>query len=66
MPIDWNAVNWAYVALLSVFVLVSALIGNYITFGHRAAGAIIAAVLFAAAFVFATYYPHGLPLPTLK
>jgi hypothetical protein len=26
--------------------------------------AILAAVLFAAIFVFWTYYPHGLPLPT--
>jgi hypothetical protein len=66
MPIDWNAVNWPYVALLSVFVLIAALIGNYVTFRHRAAGAIVASVLFAALFVFATYYPHGLPLPTLK
>jgi len=66
MAIDWSAVNWAYVALLSAIVLVSALIGNYATFRHRAAGAIVTTILFAAAFVFATYYPHGLPLPTLK
>jgi hypothetical protein len=66
MTIDWSTVNWAYVVLLSAFVLISALIGNYITFRHRAAGAIVTTLLFAALFVFATYYPHGLPLPTLK
>jgi hypothetical protein len=66
MPIDWAAVNWGYVALLSGFAFIAALIANFITFGHRLAGAILASVLFAAIFVFATYYPHGISLPTLK
>ena len=43
-----------------------ALIANFITFRHRLAGAILTTLLFAAIFVFATYYPHGMALPTLK
>jgi hypothetical protein len=66
MLIDWASVNWGYVALLSGFTFIAALIANFITFGHRLAGATLAALLFAAVFVFATYYPHGLALPTLK
>ena len=66
MSIDWASVNWAYVALLSGFTFIAALIANFITFGHRLGGAFLTAVLFAAVFVFATYYPHGIALPTLK
>lgn len=66
MPLDWASVHWAYVALLSGFAFIAALIGNFISLGHRLAGAILTAVLFAAAFVFATYYPHGIALPTLN
>jgi hypothetical protein len=66
MLIDWASVNWGYVALLSGFALIAALIANFITFGHRLFGAILTALLFAAVFVFATYYPHGIALPTLK
>jgi hypothetical protein len=35
MPIDWASVNWGYVALLSGFVFIAALIANFITFKHR-------------------------------
>jgi hypothetical protein len=66
MFIDWASVNWSYVALLSGFTFIAALIANFITFGHRWAAAILTTLLFAAAFVFATYYPHGIALPTLK
>ena len=66
MSIDWSLVNWSYVALLSGFAFVEALIANYITFGNRFAAAILSTLLFAAVFVFATYYPHGIALPTLK
>jgi len=66
MLIDWASVNWGYVALLSGFTFIAALIANFITFRHRLAGAILTTLLFAAIFVFATYYPHGIPLPTLK
>ncbi len=64
MPIDWANVNWVYVAVLAVFVFLSSLIGALLTFRHHVLGAVLSAVLFAAAFVFWTYYPHHLPLPT--
>jgi hypothetical protein len=48
MPIDWASVNWAYVALLSGFTFIAALVANFITFGHRLGGAILTALLFAA------------------
>ena len=66
MSIDWASVNWSYVLLLSGFAFIAALIANLITFRHGLAGAILTALLFAAVFVFATYYPHGIALPTLK
>ena len=66
MSIDWGSVNWGYVALLSGFTFIAALIANFITFGYALAAAIVAALLFAVIFVFATYYPHGIALPTLK
>ena len=66
MSIDWSTVNWGYVALLSGFTFIAALVANYITFRHRVAAAILAAVLFAVIFVFVTYYPHGIPVPALK
>jgi hypothetical protein len=59
MSIDWTSVNWQYVLLLSGFVFIAALIANFTTFRHRLAGAILTALLFAAAFVFATYDPRA-------
>lgn len=64
VPIDWASVNWLYVALLAVFVFCSTLIGTLVSFKRALLGAVLSALLFAAAFVFWTYYPHGLPLPT--
>jgi hypothetical protein len=58
MPIDLAAVNWAYVAILSLFVFVAALLGGLISFRNRFGGAVVAAILFAVAFVYWTYYPH--------
>ena len=52
MPIDLSTVNWDYVALLAGFVFVATLLGSIISFRNHFAAAIIAAVLFAAAFVF--------------
>jgi hypothetical protein len=66
MSIDWASINWSYVALLSGFTLIATLIANFVTFRHRLAAAILSTLLFAAIFVFATYYPHGIALPTLK
>jgi hypothetical protein len=66
MPIDWATVDWTKVALLSVFAFVAALLGNLLGFRHRLAGAILTGVLFAAAYIFWTYYPHGIVLPGTK
>jgi hypothetical protein len=64
MPIDLSTVNWSYVALLSGFAFIASLLGSVIAFRSRFFGAIIAGLLFAAAFVFWTYYPHeNLPWP---
>ena len=61
VPIDWAKVDWLYVALLAAFVFLSTLIG---TFKRAFFSAALSALLFAAFFVFWTYYPHNLPLPT--
>ena len=58
MPIDLSTVNWEYVALMAVFVFVAALLGSLISFHNRVGGALIAAILFAAAYVMWNYYPH--------
>ncbi|MGC1780598.1 MAG: hypothetical protein WBB34_21900 [Xanthobacteraceae bacterium] len=58
MPIDLAAVNWAYVAILALFVFVAALLGSLISFRNRFGGAVVAAILFAVVFVYWTYYPH--------
>jgi hypothetical protein len=64
IPIDLAAVNWLYVVVLALFAFIATLIGNLLSFNHRGFGAVLSAVLFAVIFVFWTYYPHGLPLPT--
>ena len=64
IPIDWANVNWVYVGVLAVFAFISTLIGNLLSLNHRGFGALLSAILFAAIFVFWSYYPHGLPLPT--
>jgi hypothetical protein len=64
MPIDLGQVDWLYVALLAVFVFVANFVANLLSFNHRVIAAVLAAAVFAVIFVFWTYYPHGLPLPT--
>jgi cytochrome bd-type quinol oxidase subunit 2 len=64
MPIDLAAVSWFYVAVLGVFVFVATLIGNLLSFHHRGWAAFLSALVFVVMFVFWTYYPHHLPLPT--
>lgn len=63
MPFDLAAVDWVYVGVLAVFVFLANIIGNVLSLNHRLLGAVLAAVVFAAAFIVWTYYPHGLPLP---
>lgn len=64
MAIDWANVSWIYVAVLAVFVFLSSLIGSLLSFRHHLWGSALSAVVFAAVFVFWTYYPHHVPLPT--
>ena len=64
MPIDLATVNWLYVAVLTVLVLIATVVGNLLSFKHRGVAAVLTAVVFAGLFVYWTYYPHGLPLPT--
>src|SRR5215475_8244743 len=63
MPIDLAQVDWLYVAILAVFVFVTTLVGSLLSFGHRWTASTLSALLFAALFVFWTYYPHRVPLP---
>ncbi|HEY6383219.1 MAG TPA: hypothetical protein VIY07_15625 [Pseudolabrys sp.] len=63
MPIDLAQVDWLYVALLAVFVFLTTLVGSLLSFGHRWTASTLSALLFAALFVFWTYYPHRVPLP---
>jgi hypothetical protein len=64
MPIDLLNVSWLYVIVLGVFVFVASFIGNLLSFSHRGWAAALSALAFIVMFIFWTYYPHGLPLPT--
>src|SRR6266852_9790223 len=64
MPIDLASVSWLYVLVLTVFVFVATGVANLLSFNNRIYAAVLSAVLFAGLFIFWTYYPHGLPLPT--
>jgi hypothetical protein len=64
MPIDLASVDWLYVVVLAVLVFVSTLVGTILSFHHRIMASLLSAIVFAGLFVFWTYYPHGLPLPT--
>jgi hypothetical protein len=65
IAIDWANVNWLYVTVLAIFVFFSTMIGALLSFRDVFYGAVLSALLFAAAFIFWNYYPHGLPPPTL-
>jgi Raf kinase inhibitor-like YbhB/YbcL family protein len=66
IPVDWSTVDWTNVALLSGIAFLAALIGNLLIFRQRFWAAILAGLLFAAAYVLLMYYPHGLTVPGLK
>jgi len=71
-PIDLTTVSWGYVALLSGFAFVAALIGNLLSFKRFFIGALLTAILFAVIYVGWTYYlvpqnfipPNFVPSPT--
>ena len=66
IPLDWTTVDWTSVGVLSGIAFLAALLGNILIFKHRLWAAILAGLLFAAAYVFLAYYPHGLTVPGLK
>ena len=61
--IDWASVNWLYISILAVFVFFSTLIGTLLSFKSAFRAAVLSTLLFVAALVFWTYYPHGFSLP---
>jgi hypothetical protein len=65
LPIDWAHVNWPYFIGLVLLVFVCAFVGTALSLGRAGRGSILTALLFAMAYMFWTYYPHDLPLPTL-
>jgi hypothetical protein len=66
MGIDFSAVDWTFVGLMTALAFITALLGSLIAFRNRFAGAIIAAILFGIGFVAWNYYPHQFGLPILK
>jgi hypothetical protein len=66
MGIDWAAVHWMNVAMLSAFAFLAALIGNVLSFHRRLFGAVLTALLFAALYIFWDYSPHGAVLSDIK
>lgn len=57
MPaIDWSAIDWVSLVVLTALVLVSARIGERLSFGSRALNAGLTALLFAAGFGVWSYF----------
>jgi hypothetical protein len=65
LPIDWANVNWNYVAALVLLVFVCTFLGTALSLKRTFLGCLLTSLLFGAAFMFWTYYPHDLPLPKL-
>jgi hypothetical protein len=53
--IDWSSIDWISLVVLSVLVLIVARIGERLSFGSRALGAFLTALLFAAGFAVWSY-----------
>ena len=66
LPIDWTDVSWDYVIALVLLVFVCTFIGTALSLKRTFLGCLLTALLFGTAFMFWTYYPHNLPLPTLE
>jgi len=71
--IDWSTVNWGVVGFYAIVAFITALIANLLNAilgDNRIVGAVLAGILFGAAFVAWHYYPHGvdlgLPAPGLN
>ena len=63
MRFDLATVDWGYVAVLAALVFISTLVGSLLSFKHSGRAAVLSALVFAALFVFWTYYPHRIPGP---
>jgi hypothetical protein len=55
---NWSAIDWVSLVALSLFVLIIARIGEYLSFGNRGVGALITALLFALGFAAWSYSVH--------
>jgi hypothetical protein len=55
---SWSAIDWISLVALALVVLVAARIGEWLSFGNRGVGALIAALLFAVAFGAWSYSLH--------
>jgi hypothetical protein len=56
--IDWAAIDWPSLIVLTVVVLIAARLGERLSFGSRALASILTAALFAAAFGIWSYSLH--------
>ena len=56
--INWSAIDWVSLVVLSLLVLIVARIGEQLSFGNRGLGAFITALLFAAGFAVWSYVLH--------
>jgi len=65
LPIDWANVSWDYVIALVLLVFVCSFLGTALSLKRTFLGCFLTTLFFGAAFMFWTYYPHNLPLPTL-
>jgi len=66
LPIDWANVNWPYFLALVVLVFACTFVGTALSMKRTFLSCLLTSLLFGAAFMFWTYYPHNLPLPTLE
>ncbi len=60
IPIDWAAVNWFEVAVLSLMAFVAAYLGSLLALGSRLFGPILTAFFFGVFFVLWTYWLRDL------
>ena len=65
LPIDWATVNWPYFLALVVLVFACTFVGTALSMKRTFLSCLLTSLLFGAAFMFWTYYPHNLPLPML-
>lgn len=57
--INWGAIDWVTLIAFSLFVLVAYNIGERLSFGSRAAGGLLTALVFALGFAVWSYYGLG-------